>query len=83
VPEFLAQIFQTTDGRVVAGRVLSQDEKTVRVQVDPYGGAPVELSIEEIEERATSNVSVMPSGLLSTFERVEILELLAYLSSLK
>jgi len=82
-PEFLAQIFQTTDGRVVAGRVLSQDEKTVRVQVDPYGGAPVELSIEEIEERATSNVSVMPSGLLSTFERVEILELLAYLSSLK
>lgn len=82
-PEFVAQIFQTNDGRVVAGRVVAQDEKTVRVQVDPYGGAPVELAVDEIEERATSNVSVMPSGLLSTFERAEILDLIAYLGSLK
>jgi len=82
-PEFVAQIFQTEDGRVVAGRVVSQDDTTVRVQVDPYGGAPVELAVDEIEERATSNVSVMPSGLLSTFERAEILDLLAYLASLK
>ncbi|MCY2959416.1 MAG: GDSL-type esterase/lipase family protein [Planctomycetota bacterium] len=82
-PEFVAEILQTTDGRVVAGRIVSQDARTVRVQVDPYGGVPVELALEDVEDRATSKVSVMPSGLLSTFERAEILDLLAYLVSLK
>jgi putative heme-binding domain-containing protein len=82
-PEYVAEIFQTTDGRVVAGRITSQDETTVRIQVDPYGGAPVELAREDIEDHATSKVSVMPSGLLSTFRREEILDLIAYLVSLK
>jgi putative heme-binding domain-containing protein len=82
-PEYVAEIFQTTDGRVVAGRVASQDDTTVRVQVDPYGGAPVELAREDIEDHATSKVSVMPSGLLSTFRREAVLDLIAYLVSLK
>lgn len=82
-PEYTAEIFQTTDGRVLAGRIVSQDAKSVRVQVDPYGGEPTEVALEDVEERATSRVSVMPSGLLSTFERAEILDLIAYLASLK
>ncbi len=82
-PEYTAEIFQTTEGQLVAGRVVSQDEKTVHVQVDPYGGAPVELAREDIEDHATSKVSIMPSGLLSTFQRDEILDLVAYLVSLK
>jgi len=81
--EFVAQVFSTTDGRIVAGRVLSQDERSVRVQVDPYGGPPEDLLVEDIEERATSAVSIMPSGLLSTFQRDEIGDLIAYLASLK
>ena len=82
-PEYVAEIFQTIDGAVVAGRIVSQDEKSVRVQVDPYGGEPVEIALEDVEDRGVSKVSVMPSGLLSTFERAEILDLLAYLTSLK
>jgi putative heme-binding domain-containing protein len=82
-PEFVAAILQTTDGRVVAGRILAEDAQTVTVQADPYGGPPVVLAVGDIEDRGTSKVSVMPSGLLSTFERAEILDLLAYLTSLK
>ncbi|MFN0006686.1 MAG: PVC-type heme-binding CxxCH protein [Planctomycetota bacterium] len=82
-PEYLAQIFSTTDGRIVAGRVVSQDERGVRVQIDPYGGPPEDLLVEDIEERVTSSVSIMPSGLLSTFQRDEIGDLIAYLVSLK
>jgi putative heme-binding domain-containing protein len=81
-PEYVAQVFSTTDGRIVAGRVLSQDERSVRVQVDPYGGPPEDLLVEDIEERATSSVSIMPSGLLSTFQRGDVLDLIAYLESL-
>lgn len=82
-PEYIAEIFQTTDGRIIAGRVVSRDDTRILVQIDPYGGAPVELEREDIEDHATSKVSIMPSGLLSTFQRDEILDLVAYLASLK
>ncbi len=82
-PEYVAEVFLTKDGIMVAGRVLAQDARTVRVQTDPYGGAVEELAIDDIEERAASTVSIMPSGLLSTFQEAEILALVAWLARLR
>jgi putative heme-binding domain-containing protein len=82
-PEFAAAIVQTTDGALVAGRVVSEDDATLRIQVDPYAGTTVDVPKSEIEERATSGVSVMPAGLLSTFRKDEVLDLLAWIAALK
>ena len=61
-----------------------EDETMVRVQSNPYGGIPpVEIPKNTIDERRPSTLSVMPTELLSTFRREEIMDLLAYLESLR
>ena len=40
------------------------------------------MPVTSIETRRTSDISTMPEGLLTTFQRDEILALLAYLESL-
>jgi putative heme-binding domain-containing protein len=77
-----AEILITTGGRGVAGRVLSEDGERLLVRADPYRPELEEIPLAEISQRARARVSTMPSELLSTFEREEILDLLAYLESL-
>lgn len=82
--EYVNQIFFTHAGDVVAGRVVSESGVAVEVQVDPYGSAgPMKLLLKDVKERKRSTISTMPAGLLSTFKRNDILDLLAYLESLK
>ncbi|MFG0319920.1 MAG: plastocyanin/azurin family copper-binding protein, partial [Planctomycetota bacterium JB042] len=82
--EYVVEIFVTYDGKVVAGRVVEEDRKTIRVQTDPYQvKPPVELRPRSVRLRKTSEVSGMPQGLLSTFQKGDILDLLAYLESLR
>lgn len=77
------EMFFLLDGTLRAGRVVREEAGRVWVQEDPYSQAePVEVALDQVEERATSNLSTMPSGLLSTFQRDEILDLLAFLRSL-
>ncbi|MFT4537806.1 MAG: putative heme-binding domain-containing protein [Planctomycetota bacterium] len=78
------EIFVTTDGEIIAGRVLEETDEFVLIRDDPYQElAPIELPKTEISERTPSSISTMPTGLLSTFERGEILSLVAFLNSLK
>ncbi len=77
------EIFVTHDGEIIAGRVLEETASTVLVRDDPYQELdPLELRREEIANRAPTTVSTMPTGLLTTFTREEILDLLAFLKSL-
>jgi putative heme-binding domain-containing protein len=78
-----SEIFITTDGRIVSGRVIRREGSVILIQDDPYRDDYLELAFTDIEEKTRSNVSLMPSGLLSTFQRDEILDLLAYLESLR
>jgi hypothetical protein len=39
------------------------------------------VNVEEIEEQTPSKASMMPDGLLDTFTRDEVLDLIAYLRS--
>jgi putative heme-binding domain-containing protein len=82
-PEYVNEVFFLRDGTLRAGRVVREDAQMAWVQVDPYAERePEAVALAEVEERAASSLSSMPSGLLSTFEREEILDLLAYLRSL-
>ena len=77
------EIFITHDGDIIAGRVLEETATTVLVRDDPYRELdPLELPLAEVTERAPATVSTMPSGLLNTFTREEILDLIAFLKSL-
>ena len=80
---YASEIFVTTDGLIHSGRVLEETDEFVLVQDDPYRDDGLEIPKNEIEERTLSNVSAMPSGLLSTFEKGEILDLVAFIKTLK
>lgn len=85
------EIFATIDGQIVAGRVLEEtsthililDPYQILVLEDPYQElTPLELSKAEISQRVQATVSTMPTGLLNTFTREEILDLLRFMKSL-
>ena len=78
-----AEIFVTKRGRFHVGRVLDETSELVRLLDDPYLETSIELRHEDLRERYDSDLSTMPEGLLSTFERAEILDLLIYLESLR
>ncbi|HVS18136.1 MAG TPA: plastocyanin/azurin family copper-binding protein, partial [Planctomycetota bacterium] len=80
---YRTEMFFMLDGTLRAGRVVREDARSAWLQVDPYSEAePVEVSLDEVEERVVSQLSTMPAGLLSTFRSDEILDLLAHLRSL-
>ncbi|MEQ8789038.1 MAG: heme-binding protein [Pirellulaceae bacterium] len=83
VPEkFRNEAIVTTDGKVVIGRVLGDDGKSVIIEPDPLDPArTVEIASGDIEFRQPSLVSPMPASLLDTLQEDEILDLLAYLES--
>jgi putative heme-binding domain-containing protein len=78
-----AQLFFLRDGGVVSGRVLSEDAAGVDVLDDPYSGKTRHVALADVSERRASEVSVMPEGLLSTFQKQDVLDLLAFLESLQ
>jgi putative heme-binding domain-containing protein len=79
--QYQATVFTTHDGKVVAGRVVSEDERRVLVRTDPFAREPAEVLKADIEEREPSKVSEMPQGLINVLTKEEILDLIAYLRS--
>ncbi|MCA8980069.1 MAG: c-type cytochrome [Planctomycetes bacterium] len=77
-----SEVFRTVDGEIIAGQPVEEDGENVYVRDDPYRDDTLILPLAEIEERRVSSVSTMPTGLLSTFTRAEIVDLVAYLRSL-
>ena len=80
--QYEATIFQMEDGQLITGRVanLNGDEYWVQSNMNDPGNF-VKIKVDEIEDMAPSKVSMMPSGLLDTLEKDEVLDLLAYLKS--
>lgn len=80
--KYRAQIFALKNGTVVSGIVLGESDGIVRLATNPAKpDEQLQLSAEEVEERKTSPISMMPPGLLNTFQVKEILDLFAYVES--
>lgn len=78
--DYQTHAFLTDDGQTVAGLIVKEDDQTVHVLPNPL--TPEAITIVEksrLEARRTSQLSTMPKGLLMTFQRDEILDLLAFL----
>ena len=78
--EYRFTIFATSDGIPIVGRVVGDDGEYLSIQTSLQDPESIEfLAKEEIEERVPSELSPMPTGLLVTLQRDEILDLLAFL----
>ena len=78
--EYETTLVETRDGRFYSGLVTAEDQETITLQANPL--APQErltLRKSELDYREKSELSPMPSGMLSTLTREQILDLLRYL----
>ena len=75
--DFQMQIIETTDGRIVTGLIVAENDNAVTIQT------PTEKIIipsHEIEQRVASDISMMPEGMLPRLTYDEVRDLIAYLS---
>jgi len=80
--QYQATTFVTDDGRTVIGKVANLNGDRLMVvtnMLEPGDFTPV--NVNRIEEQFPSPLSMMPTGLLDTLSRDEILDLIAYLRS--
>jgi putative membrane-bound dehydrogenase-like protein len=74
-------IVATQDGRVITG--LPVEDTADRLVLKTSSGERVVLGAGEIEERAVSELSLMPDGLTETMSEQDLVDLLAYLGTLR
>jgi putative heme-binding domain-containing protein len=74
-------VVTTKDGKTVTGRIAPVDYRlpVLRLAADPLSENAVDVPKDEIVSYVESEVSPMPKGLLDTFSRDEVLDLLAYM----
>ncbi|MCA9133373.1 MAG: HEAT repeat domain-containing protein [Planctomycetales bacterium] len=71
----------TADGRVLNGLIASETQQTLELQ--QANGEKMVLHREDIEQIVPSSVSIMPAGLDEALTEAELLDVVAYLQSLK
>ncbi len=80
--QYAAVMITTIDGKVVTGRIINLNGSEVMVNtnmLDP--NAIVSVNRKKIDTMEPSKVSMMPTGLLDTFTKDEIADLVAFLLS--
>jgi putative heme-binding domain-containing protein len=78
--QYRATVFELDDGRTVMGRVANLSGDTYMVQTDLYDpGRFTNIRVGDIVDLKPSEISMMPTGLLDTMSRDEVLDLLAYM----
>lgn len=79
--QYMNTSIETTDGKVYIGRITEDTPEKVVLRPNPLEPTTVTIAKSEIETREHSKISPMPVGLLNTFTKEDILDLLAYLES--
>lgn len=78
-PEYAMTVIQTAAGTIVEGRIEEETETSVTFRTGGALAEPITIAKSDIEERTHSLNSTMPSGILNTLSKDEILDLVAYL----
>lgn len=80
--QYRASVVVTNEGQVITGRVVSEQDGKVTILTDPEDGTKyAEVSKADIETITPSKTSLMPSDLLNSLNKDEVLDMLAYLMS--
>lgn len=81
-PKYRTNTLITSDGRTLSGLIVRQNERAVWMVTNPQTPNEVkQVSRSDIEQIVESPNSLMPEGLLNTFDAGEIADLLAYIRS--
>jgi putative heme-binding domain-containing protein len=73
---------RTADDRVVVGRIVNLNDDEIHINPDMLNpGLTVRVDRKLIESMKPSKVSMMPTGLMDTFQEDEVLDLMAYVLS--
>ncbi len=78
-PEFAATVIETKAGKIVEGRIERETDELVVLRTSTSFAEPTTIRKTDIESRALSQKSIMPTGMLSSLEEHQVLDLLAYL----
>ena len=77
--EYQARTIATTDGRVLSGLILDENDRTITL-IDSKRQKTV-IPVSEVEASRPSAVSLMPEGLLDPLKEEQIRDLFKYLQS--
>ncbi|MDB4640233.1 c-type cytochrome [Pirellulaceae bacterium] len=80
-PKYALSSYALLSGKTYTGRVHGVNKTTITLETDPLRQTTVVIQRDEIEATKPSVLSPMPTGLLNTFSKREITDLLAYLIS--
>ena len=72
---------ETKDGEYLVGKIMKEDEKSVSLMTNPFGGDETVILKKDIEKRGLSKTSLMPSGLVTILQKDEVLDMIAYMRS--
>jgi putative heme-binding domain-containing protein len=78
--DYQMELIATTSGRTITGLVIEQSPSAITVQT---ANEKLVIPRDEIEERAASEVSMMPDGILEKLTPEEVRDLIGYVSGLK
>ncbi len=78
-PDYATTVILTTAGNTVQGRIERETDAFVVVRSSTSFAEPMRILKEDIEQRFVSQSSIMPSGMLNSLAKTEVLDLLAYL----
>jgi len=77
--QYKASVVQTSDGKVLTGRIVGESPEKIVVITDPEDATKfAEIKRSDIEEIIPASESLMPKGLLDQLNEQEVLDLLAY-----
>ncbi len=77
--KYQSNTFVLASGKVVTGMLLEENDDIVKLLVDPLAKSdPLVIKQDDIDDQATSKVSIMPEALLNKLTKEEILDLIAY-----
>ena len=80
--QYRAHVLETSDGKMIAGRVVSEVDGVLTIVTNPEDITKiVTVKRSDVESMQPSPVSLMPADLLKPLNRDEVLDLLAYLLS--
>ncbi len=79
--QYQALTFTLNNDSEVTGRLLEDTADKYLVLTDPLNNGKTEVKKADVKSKTASKISPMPEGLLGSFTKDEILDLLAYLLS--
>ena len=81
--EYQAWLIELDSFEDVYGIIAEEDDKTMRIIDNPLNNADgVVIKKDEIASKRAAGISTMPTGLMNTFEKDQILDLMAYIRTL-